>query len=63
MSAELKTSDEWQKEFLHPRVLDPDGWDRKNFVHSWYTEKLSYPEYYDKVIRSTCEFILNQTKK
>lgn len=25
-----KTSEEWQSIFPYPKVLDPDGWDRKN---------------------------------
>lgn len=33
---ELKTSEEWKEE-LCPNIiiLDPDGWDRKNFYQSW----------------------------
>jgi hypothetical protein len=51
----LKTSEEWQKDNPFPQVLDPDGWDRKNYEYSWFKEKLSYSEYEYRVIRSTCE--------
>ena len=38
---ELKTSEEWQR-LCKIEVLDPDGWDRKNFQFSWH-EKI-FPE-------------------
>lgn len=53
---ELKSSDEWQKEIPYPKVLDPDGWDRANYLHSWYEEKISVVEYNKRVAESTCMF-------
>ena len=53
---ELKTSEKWQEENPSPKVLDPDGWDRKNFNFSWFEEKITYTEYLNRVMVSTCEF-------
>lgn len=50
----LRTSEEWQKLLPNPKVLDPDGWDRANFDHSWNEEKISRQEYEDRLIQSTC---------
>lgn len=52
----MKTSDEWQKEFPYPKVLDPDGWDRTNFRFSWYEETITKEEYEKRVSVSTCMF-------
>lgn len=40
-----KTSEEWQSIFPYPKVLDHDGWDRKNFDYSWKEEKITLEEY------------------
>ena len=32
-----KTSEEWSI-FPYPKVIDPDGWDRKNYDYSWKEE-------------------------
>lgn len=54
---ELKSSEEWQKQFKHLiYVMDPDGWDRKNFDYSWYDEKITKKEFFNRVCQSTCEF-------
>lgn len=39
-----------------PKVLDPDGWDRKNFQFSWHEEKITFEEYKSKVMISTCSY-------
>ena len=49
----LKSSDSWQKEFPNVKILDPDGWDRKNFQYSWFEELISYDEYIRRTVRST----------
>jgi hypothetical protein len=49
-----KTSAEWQVEFPNPQVLDPDGWDRKNYQYSWFEEKITKEEYDKRVMESTC---------
>lgn len=51
-----KTSAQWQLEYPNPKVLDPDGWDRKNFHYSWFEEKITHREYMDRVIESTCRW-------
>ena len=51
---DLKTSNEWQKIIPEPRVLDPDGWDRRNFQYSWYEEKITLSEYNKRLLISTC---------
>ncbi len=50
----LKTSEQWQKELPVPTVVDPDGWDRKNYQYSWFEELITKKEYIDRQIRSTC---------
>lgn len=48
-----KTSEEWQKLYPEPKVLDPDGWDRTNFQHSWYEELITLEMYKDRLFQST----------
>lgn len=53
----LKTSQEWldiQKAVENKDIfiMDPDGWDRKNFLDSW-TEKITYQEYMFRFCQST----------
>jgi hypothetical protein len=50
---ELKTSEEWQNQFTSTKVLDPDGWDRKNYQYSWFEEKITLAEYESRLSRST----------
>lgn len=54
MENELKTSNEWQILYPEIRVLDPDGWDRKNWDFSWYEELISLEEYEKRRMWSTC---------
>ncbi len=51
-----KTSEEWQSIFPYPKVLDHDGWDRKNFDYSWKEEKITLEEYENRLSNSTCMF-------
>ena len=51
---ELKTSDQWQI-LCKTKVLDPDGWDRKNFQYSWHEEKISRNEFERRLLFSTVE--------
>jgi len=48
---ELKTSEEWS-EILDITVMDPDGWDRKNFAESW-NELITRDEFMKRAIYST----------
>ena len=52
---ELKTSEEWKKE-LYPNtiILDPDGWDRKNFYQSW-DEPITKEEFERRLRESTIQ--------
>lgn len=60
VNTELKTSAEWQALHPNPMVMDPDGWDRKNYQYSWFEEKISYGEYKKRMIMSTCKFERNE---
>lgn len=66
MSEDLKTSDEWlaQPQYAGITVLDPDGWDRRNFTESW-NEKITENEFGKRLGISTVQIkrdapILNQ---
>lgn len=52
---EKKTSEEWQK-LCKVTILDPDGWDRKNYQYSWHEELITQQEFEQRIITSTCEF-------
>jgi hypothetical protein len=57
---QLKTSEEWQKiaeDYII--VLDPDGWDRKNYQYSWHEELIDLPTFYSRTHTSTCQFKIN----
>jgi len=49
---ELKTSEQWVKE-KGSKILDPDGWDRKNFQFSFYEELISEQEFTHRLLHST----------
>jgi len=51
---ERRTPDEWLKDpqFHELRILDPDGWDRKNFADDW-AKPLTLSEMWKKVNLST----------
>ena len=51
---EKKTSQEWFMIDNIFNVIDPDGWDRKNFQYSWYEEKITYKEFKQRAMASTC---------
>jgi len=48
----LKTSEEWERE-SNFKVLDPDGWDRKNFEFSWNEELITEEEFEKRLSTST----------
>jgi hypothetical protein len=55
---ETKTSAEWEE--LVPKkynltILDPDGWDRKNFQYSFYEELITKEEFKRRVSSSTVQ--------
>jgi hypothetical protein len=52
--AVLLTSEQWQT--LFPvRVIDPDGWDRRNFNYSWSEERITLAEYKRRLVVSTID--------
>lgn len=57
MADELLTSQEWHDRVAakYPKflVMDPDGWDRKNYDVSW-AEKITLEEFMERASRSTC---------
>jgi len=48
-----KTSAEWQSVHSNTLIIDPDGWDRKNFVYSWFEELVTEEEYRNRQLFST----------
>ena len=54
MEKEIKTSADWQKELIEITVIDPDGWDRKNYQYSWHEELITKEEYLRRRSLSTC---------
>ena len=50
----VKTSEEWQKEYS-AEVLDPDGWNRRDFDFSFNVELISREEFERRMARSTTE--------
>ena len=54
MNTILKASEQWDKEYPDIQILDPDGWDRKNYQYSWHQEKISKEEFERRMFKSTC---------
>ena len=54
MNQVKKSSAEWQALNPEVQVLDPDGWDRRNFQRSWFDEQITYEEYVKRRNKSTC---------
>jgi hypothetical protein len=50
----LRTSNEWKDKHSEFFIMDPDGWDRKNFQFSFFEEKITEDDFMDRVLRSTC---------
>lgn len=50
-----QTSEYWSKteDFQRYQVLDPDGWDRKNFQFSWFEELVTKEEFQKRLFEST----------
>ena len=47
-----KISSEWIKEY-DCKIIDPDGWDRKNYEYSFNIEKITRKEFERRLVRST----------
>lgn len=52
-----KTSAQWHEmletKYRGSYVMDPDGWDRKNYDYSFYEEKITEEEFWKRLFRST----------
>ena len=49
-----KTSLKWVEDMKNPVViLDPDGWDRKNYHYSFCVEKITKKEFERRLVYST----------
>lgn len=49
---ELKTSEEWNKKH-NVVILDPDGWDRKNYDYSFNIQRITEEEFLRRLSLST----------
>jgi hypothetical protein len=49
---EFKISEDWIK-LSNVEILDPDGWNRKNFQFSWYEEEITKREFERRPMTST----------
>lgn len=54
-----KTSEEWDKLIPYLTVIDPDGWDRKNYDYSWKEELITFDEFQKRLMWSTCTSTIN----
>ena len=50
-----KTSSEWIKEY-DCKIVDPDGWDGKNYNYSFNIEKITRKEFEFRLVTSTILF-------
>jgi len=57
-----KTSKEWLEEYPHIKLLDPDGWDRKNFYYSFNVEKITKQEFINRLNQSSFSTTTNTVK-
>lgn len=56
MSDMLHTSQAWMEilsDAPQEVILDPDGWDRKNYQYSFHEELISYSEFQTRLSKST----------
>jgi hypothetical protein len=52
----MMTSDQWAKQpqFARTTILDPDGWDRRNYQFSFFQELITEDEFGRRLMISTC---------
>lgn len=57
---DLRTSAVWHAaavaEYPGFYVMDPDGWDRRNYQYSWNEELISRDEFEKRAAKSTCSY-------
>ena len=54
-----KTSENWYEEMpkeTRPVIMDPDGWDRRNYQYSFYEEEITQSEFVGRFMMPTCLF-------
>lgn len=53
-----RSPDDWLKDhrLYGVTILDPDGWDRKNYAESW-AEEITFSEMQSRVARSTVQIL------
>ena len=59
MNQILKTSKQWYDEMPEDEkiiIIDPNGWDRSNYEYSFNEELITYNEFEERVMYSTCIF-------
>jgi len=47
-----QTSNKWAEKADYI-ILDPDGWDRKNYEYSWYQEEITEEEFNKRLSKSS----------
>ena len=55
-----KVSSEWIKKYNY-KILDPDGWDRKNYDYSFNKEKITRVEFEQRLAISTISGVVKLT--
>lgn len=55
-SGDMKTSEEWNELVKDTGlvIMDPDGWDRRNFQYSFFEELITYAHFEMRLLQSTC---------
>lgn len=51
-----RTSADWAA-MLGAEVVDPDGWDRRNFIYSWHEEEITREEFDRRYLMSTADHV------
>jgi hypothetical protein len=56
MTPMMMTSDQWAKQpaYAAYTILDPDGWDRRNYQFSFFQELITEDEFGKRLMNSTC---------
>jgi hypothetical protein len=56
------TSAVWHAYLQSPLILDPDGWDRKNYDYSFFEESITKEEYLKRLSKSTVMIVCPKRK-
>ena len=61
-----KTSKQWlqlEESITGLRIIDPDGWDRKNYEYSFNEELITQEEFHKRVFISTIQYLPQDAKE